>query len=295
MPQLWQDRAGKFSALKAITLILLCLPVCWIAGQFIFDQLGPRPINESVHLVGQWTLRLLLITLAVTPARRIFKWSKLVLVRRMLGVATAIYAGLHLLDYMTDLNFAPGQIAFEITTRIYLVIGMVALIGLTILGITSTDRWIRRLGKSWQKLHYLVYGIAVLGTIHYFMQSKLNVSEPIFLAGYLGWLLGYRLLDRYLPLAMVKAPWLLALYAMLAAALTMLGEAAYLNLQVHAPFERVMAANFSLSTGLRPAVVVLVTGLGIALLALIQPFARIAGEAIAGRIATLRQASRATP
>ena len=127
-------------------------------------------------------MRFLLLSLAVTPLRRIANYPKLILVRRMLGLTVLAYGVVHLGLYVVDQNFILSKVVSEIVSRFYLTIGFVALLGLTVLGITSTDGMIRRLGKAWPRLHKSVYLIAILGLIHYYLQAKIDVSDPVYVA-----------------------------------------------------------------------------------------------------------------
>jgi sulfoxide reductase heme-binding subunit YedZ len=204
-----------------------------------------------------WTIRLIFIALAITPLRSILQWPRLILVRRMIGVAAFAYAITHLSLYTADQMFDLAKVASEIVHRIYLTIGFSALIGLAALAATSTDGMIRRLGpRNWQRLHRLVYLIALLAVVHYCMQSKLDLWEPTIMAGIYGWLMGYRLL---VPVVAVRGRlplvWLGAL-GVAAAVLTALGETAYFRLAFGVDPMRVIAANWSLVTGVRPAAVV---------------------------------------
>src|SRR6202035_3514180 len=150
------------------------------------------------------------------------------------------------------------KVASEIVHRIYLTIGFTAVLGLAALAATSTDGMIRRLGpRNWQRLHRLVYLIAVLAVVHYCMQSKLDLWEPTIIAGIYGWLMGYRLLCPFLAVrGRLRLFWLGAL-GVAAAVLTALGEAAYFWAAFGVDPMRVIAANWSLVTGVRPAAVVL--------------------------------------
>jgi methionine sulfoxide reductase heme-binding subunit len=169
----------------------------WIAWLWATQGLGPKPVTEAIHRTGDWTVRLLIATLAVTPLRRIANYPKLILVRRMLGLAVLGYAVLHLSLYALDLAFDLTRIATEIVLRIYLLIGFAALVGLVALGATSTDAAIRRLGANWHRLHRAIYAIAVLALAHYFLQAKLNVTQPVLWSGFFLLLMGYRLIRRF--------------------------------------------------------------------------------------------------
>jgi methionine sulfoxide reductase heme-binding subunit len=268
--QPWLDYSGRLSPLKLLVFVALFLPGGWIALALASGQLGADPIKEALHQLGLWAIRWLLITLAVTPARSMLQWPRVMLVRRMLGVAAFAYAAAHLLLYVVDEAFDLAKVASEIALRFYLTIGFVALLGLAALAATSTDGMVRRLGgRRWQRLHRLVYAIVALGLIHYFIQSKLVVYEPMVMDGLFLWLMGYRLIatqrrDRRVPLAALAA------ISLASAALTALGEAVYYWLKTGVDPSRVLAVNFSLATGIRPGVVVLAVGAAVTALAALR-------------------------
>lgn len=262
----WNDYSGRLSPLKLAVFVALFLPWLYVMIAFPRGWLGARPVTEAIHQIGLWTIRLLFLALAVTPLRDIWQWPRLILVRRMLGVAAFVYGLFHLTLYAADQSFDLAKVASEIVLRFYLTIGFAALLGLLALAATSTDRMIRRLGRRWQKLHRLVYLIALLAVVHYWLQSKLEVWEPTIMAGLYLWLIGYRLLaGRFavrgrLPLSLV------ALLAPAATLLTAIGEATYFHVAYHVPLWRVIAVNWSLMTGVRPAPVVLAITLAITIL-----------------------------
>ncbi len=168
----------------------LLLAAFGLAGQ----SLGANPIEELIHQLGLWGLRLLLLTLAITPLRRITGKVWLLKLRRMLGLFSFFYVLLHFLSYAIldqGLNFA--AIGEDILERPYITLGITALMMLIPLAVTSTNGWMRRLGRRWKKLHQLVYVIAILGVWHFFWQVKLDTREPLVYAGILIVLLGYRI------------------------------------------------------------------------------------------------------
>src|SRR5438128_11332983 len=166
--------------------------------------LQPQPYTAAIREIGLWTIRLIFIALAITPLRGVLQWPRLILVRRMVGVAAFAYALTHLSLYTADQMFDLVKVASEIVSRIYLTIGFTAVLGLSALAATSTDGMVRRLGgRNWQRLHRLVYVIALLAVVHYCMQSKLDLWEPSIMAGIYFWLMGYRLLAKYLPRAQI--------------------------------------------------------------------------------------------
>lgn len=189
----WLER-GRFSPLKAATLVLLVMPAGWIAYGWREGLLGARPLDTAVHQFGLLTVRLVLITLAVSPVRSTLAWPRAMVLRRMLGVAAACYAAGHLVLYAAQQNWHLLHVGAEILHRVYLTIGFAALLGLLVLAGTSTNAWIRRLGRAWQRLHRLIYLIAALGLLHFFMQAKADVRPAVFYTGLFCWLMLWRLL-----------------------------------------------------------------------------------------------------
>jgi sulfoxide reductase heme-binding subunit YedZ len=260
----WRDRTGRLCPLRSVTLLLVLMPAAWLVGQAIAGTLGVEPVKAATNEMGLWTIRLLLVTLAVTPLGCILCSPQVLSLRRMLGVTTMAYALGHLLLYAAEQGFVLPRIATEIALRFYLTIGFVALLGLVVLGWTSTDGWMRKLGKRWKRLHGLVFPLAVLGVFHFVLQSKSQLWEAIMAAGFLAWLLGWRLLPR---------PWrahpavLLALAP--AAGLAAAGlEYAWYALATNLPADRILAANLETDFGLRPAVWVALVALAVPVLAL---------------------------
>ncbi len=149
MPRLkapWNERNGRFSRVKAIVFALLFAPAGWIVFQAATGMLDPKPVTEMIHRTGDWAVRLILLSLLVTPLRRFAQWPKLIAVRRMVGVAAFAYAFAHLCLYVVDQKYDLLHVAAEIALRFYLTIGFVAWLGLAALSATSTDAMIKRLG-----------------------------------------------------------------------------------------------------------------------------------------------------
>jgi sulfoxide reductase heme-binding subunit YedZ len=267
----WYDYGGRFSPFKLAVFVSLFVPAGWVAVAYAFGLLGARPLNAAIHAIGLWTIRLIFLALAVTPLRQVLQWPRLIIVRRMIGVAAFAYVLVHFSLYVTSQAFDLEKVASEIIRRVYLTIGFAALLGLMALAATSTDGMVRRLGgKRWQRLHRLVYLIGVLAVIHNCFQSKLDEWEPTVMAGLLAWLLSYRLLAARLGGRRGLAlPWVAGL-SVAAAAGTALGEALYFRLAFGAPLLRVLDANLSLATGVRPAAVVLAIGLAVTLAAALR-------------------------
>jgi sulfoxide reductase heme-binding subunit YedZ len=254
----WRERNGSFSWFRAAILLAVCLPGMVTAIQYFAGYFPVRPITEIIHATGLWTIRLLMIGLAVTPFRQSFRWARLVTVRRMIGVAAFSYAVLHLVFYAADNMFDLYKVAGEIALRIYLTIGFAALLILAALALTSTDGMVKRLGgKAWARLHRWVYAAGLLACIHYFMQSKQNVSEPLVVAGLFLWMMAYRLVYWLSSAERAAALPTLAGLGVLSALATALGEAAYYHFKSNAPFLRVLEPNLTFQAGIRPAWVVL--------------------------------------
>ncbi|MCF6264508.1 MAG: sulfoxide reductase heme-binding subunit YedZ [Xanthomonadales bacterium] len=189
MPNIRLLKALVF-AVCLVPFVLLGLAAFNLAGQ----SLGANPIEELLHQLGLWGLRFLLLTLAITPLGQLSGKTWLLKLRRMLGLFSFFYILLHFLSYaILDQGLSYTAIIEDIIERPYITLGMTALLMLIPLAITSTNGWMRRLGRRWKKLHRLVYVIAILGVWHFFWQVKLDTREPLIYAGILSVLLGYRL------------------------------------------------------------------------------------------------------
>lgn len=166
--------------IKPVIFLACLVPLALGVWDGIGDQLGANPIEEITHRTGDWTLRMLLITLAATPARRLFGWLWPLRVRRMLGLYTFFYACLHLSTYLVlDQFFDWGEILKDIIKRPYITVGFAAFVLLVPLAVTSTNAMMRRLGKRWRQLHQLVYVIGGLGILHYLWLVKADYLLPI--------------------------------------------------------------------------------------------------------------------
>lgn len=161
-------------------------------------DLGADPVSELLETCGKTALNFLLLTLAVTPLRQITGWSQLLRLRRILGLFAFGYALAHFAIYVClDLGLDFATLGEDIAKRPYITVGFAALLTLIPLAATSTDRAMRRMGRRWQRLHRLVYPIAVLGVWHYWWQVKLDTREPFIYASILALLLGWRAVHRY--------------------------------------------------------------------------------------------------
>ena len=262
-----RERSGAWCPEKVVAFVGALLPALWLFGRVWMHDLGPRPFTEAIHFIGDWTVRFLYLTLAVSPARRIFMAPRLILMRRTLGVATCAYALFHLTLYVLDQQLDLSKVAWEIVLRFYLTIGFVALLGLIALAVTSFDRAVRYLGSQrWNQLHMLVYAIAVLAQIHFLLQSKNDVWEPMLMLGFLVWLFGYRL---FFALAGEVTFLRLVALAVLSAYLTALTETGWYAFKTGVNVWMIFLANFDFSYDIRPAWWVLAASLAVAAASLI--------------------------
>lgn len=263
----WLDRSGRVSTFKSFVFLLLLMPGLYVGWRLATGGYA-RPYILANHDLGLWAIRLLFVSLAVTPLRQALAWPKLIQVRRMTGVAACLYALAHFLFYALDKSLQWGVIATEIALRYYLTIGFVALLLITALGVTSTDGMVRRLGgKRWAWLHRAVYLIGILAVVHFFIQVKADVTEPFIMGGLFAWLMLYRVLARRRPVSFTA----LIVLAIVLCGLTAGAEAFYYHLKTNADMLRVLSANLSFGIGVRPAWLVGGIGLLIALLSLGRP------------------------
>ncbi len=259
--QIWRDKRGRLSALRMATLALLLFPLAKALFDYEAIIHGARPLTELIHRAGFWALIFLGVTLAVTPFRSVARYGNLIDVRRMLGVGTFCYIAAHLGLYIADQMFDLGRVFHEITHRWYLIIGATAWLGLAVLAITSTDGMTRRLGGlRWRRLHQLVYVIALLSLIHYFQQTKADVTVPVFAAGLFGWLIAYRVLAWWQDTTQLSTLDLLLL-TIVVSALTFFGEAIGIGIAFNVSPMTVLGVAFNIEAGIRPGWQVLGAGL----------------------------------
>lgn len=179
---------------KPLVFVAALAPFAWLVTRALTDRLSANPIEDITLTTGIWALRFLVLTLAVTPLRRVTGWNRLVQYRRMLGLFAFFYAVLHVLTWVVlDLFFAWDLILADIARRPFITAGMVALLAMLPLAVTSTKGWIRRLGRRWQTLHRLVYLSAVAAAIHYLWKVKVMWGSPVYYAAIIAGLLAFRL------------------------------------------------------------------------------------------------------
>lgn len=175
-------------------------PAAWLAAGFFLDWLGVNPIEKMTHVTGMTALILLLLTLAVTPLRRLTGWNPLIQLRRPLGLFAFVHATLHFSIWMVlDLGFRLDWVWGEIRERPFITVGFAAFLVMIPLAVTSTKGWIRRLGRRWALLHRGAYLAAGLAIVHFTWIQKADLRLPLLLAGVLGLLLAFRvqaLLER---------------------------------------------------------------------------------------------------
>ena len=186
------------SYLKPAAFLICLIPFGQLLYRAYANELGANPIDTITRFTGSWSLFILLASLVVTPLRRVTGWNELIRYRRMLGLFAFFYAALHFSTYMIlDLYFDFSAIAKDILKRPYITVGFSALVLMIPLAVTSTSGMIRRLGKRWQQLHYLVYVIAILGVIHFYWLVKSDITRPAQYGAVLALLLGYRLYHKW--------------------------------------------------------------------------------------------------
>ena len=188
------------SRLKPVVFLVCLIPFAQLAFNAYAGELGANPIETITRFTGSWSLIILIASLAVTPLRRITGWNDLIKLRRMFGLFAFFYAALHFATYMVlDLYFDFPAILKDILKRPYITVGFAAFVLMIPLAVTSTAGMIRRLGKRWQQLHYLVYVVAILGVVHFYWLVKADISRPAQYGAVLAILLGYRLVAKWAP------------------------------------------------------------------------------------------------
>ena len=182
---------------KPFVFVLALVPFGYLVFAVLTGRTSANPAEDIILTTGIWALRFLLLTLAITPIRRVTGWNPIIGYRRMLGLFAFFYATAHLLSYVAfDRVFVWSEIGADIAKRPFITAGMTAFALMVPLAITSTRGWIRRLGRRWQLLHRLVYASAVVACVHFIWKVKVVIGEPIYYAAVLAALLGFRILWR---------------------------------------------------------------------------------------------------
>jgi len=181
-------------ALKPVVFSLCLLPFGWLVYAAGTNALGPDPAESIMHLTGEWSLRILLVTLAVSPVRKIWGWRWPMTLRRMLGLFAFFYATVHLASFSHFyIGWTPGILLEELVERPYITVGALAWVLMLPLAVTSTRKMQRRLKRNWRRLHRAVYPAAMLACLHLLWQARSDLGEPILYSVLLFMLLIWRL------------------------------------------------------------------------------------------------------
>ena len=182
---------------KPMIFFMALIPFIWLLLKVFQNDLGPDPAQALSIETGEWTLRFLLLTLAITPFRQIFRMAEIARLRRMIGLFTFFYASIHFLSWMAFiLGFRWLAIAEELVERPYITVGFLAYVILFLLGVTSTNSMVRKLGKNWKRLHKFVYAASILAIVHLLWILRTDVTEAVIYGVLLVILLGYRIFRK---------------------------------------------------------------------------------------------------
>ena len=182
---------------KPVTFLLALTPFILLLSKVFQNDLGPDPAQTLSIETGEWTLRFLLLTLAITPFTQIFKMIEIARLRRMIGLFTFFYGSIHFVSWMAfTLGFRWLAIVEELVERPYISVGFLAYVILFLLGITSTNYMVRKLGRNWKRLHKFIYAASVLAIIHLLWILRTDITEAVIYGAVLAILLGYRVLRR---------------------------------------------------------------------------------------------------
>ena len=184
---------------RTLVLVNAAVPAALLGWDAWHHQLGANPVNFAILTTGMMALIFLMLTLLVTPLRKVSGWNWIIFARRTLGLYAFFYACLHfLIFFCLDRSFSVSSTLTEMAKRNYLIIGSIALLVMVPLAVTSTNAMIKRLGgKRWRALHRLAYVAGIAGVIHYYMQTKKDVRQPLVFMAILALLLVYRLVEYW--------------------------------------------------------------------------------------------------
>ncbi len=185
---------NRWWILKPAAFLACLMPMSWLTFAALTDRLSANPLDDITELTGTWTLRFLMITLAVSPLRRLTGWSSLIRFRRMLGLFAFFHGFLHFMTFVAlEQEFMWPEIVKDIPMRPFITAGFTGFVLMIPLAVTSTKKWIARLGgRRWQWLHRLVYVSAAAGVIHYLWLVKSDIQRPVAYGSLLTVLLGIR-------------------------------------------------------------------------------------------------------
>ena len=184
--------------MKALVFVFCLNPLFWLGWRALHSDLTANPIEFITHFTGDWTLRLIIITLAVTPLRKLLGLPDLIRFRRMIGLFAFFYGSLHFITYIwLDKFFDLGEMWRDVYKRRFITVGFLSFVLMIPLAVTSTAGWIRRLGGArWQRLHRLIYVSAIEGVVHYYWLVKSDVRKPVFYGCLVGILLLFRVVVK---------------------------------------------------------------------------------------------------
>ena len=182
---------------KPMIFFMALIPFIWLLLKVFQNDLGPDPAQALSIETGEWALRFLLLTLAITPFRQIFRVVEIARLRRMIGLFAFFYASIHFLSWMAFiLGFRWLAIAEELVESPYITVGFLAYVILFLLGVTSTNSMVRRLGKNWKRLHKFIYAASILAIVHLWWILRTDVTEAVIYGVLLAILLGYRIFRK---------------------------------------------------------------------------------------------------
>jgi methionine sulfoxide reductase heme-binding subunit len=185
-------------AAKVVIFLAALVPLALLGRGLMTGNLGANPAETIQLTTGRWAFKFLLMTLSITPLRRLTGWNVVIQYRRMLGLFAFFYATCHFLAYWAfDLTFAFGGMVADVRKRPFIAFGFTAFLLLIPLAVTSTKGWIRRLGKKWTELHRLIYVSAVLAAVHFALKVKVFAGDPVLYAAAVAVLLLFRVFWRY--------------------------------------------------------------------------------------------------
>lgn len=253
----WTDKKGRVHTLRSVVFVLILVPGLVLAVRWGVWGLGTRPLKVAIHSTGYWAVWLLLASLLISPLKALTGNTQLTVVRRMVGLASLVYALVHVTLYVIDEGGGVLHLLTEIVSRFYLTIGALAAAGLIVLGVTSTDGIMRRMGTQWKQLHRLAYLIATLTAVHYVLQSKADVSQALVAIGVFVWLM----LWRTLPAGRDRTPVPVLGLAVAAALTTVLSEYVWYRFGTRIDPVKAVRLEADLRYGLHPAALVLALGL----------------------------------
>jgi sulfoxide reductase heme-binding subunit YedZ len=257
----WSERSGRLSQIKLLTFLIVCAPALYWAFE-IWADIPANPVNYIIKQSGDWSMRLMVAVLAVSPLRRLLRLNRLILVRRMLGIAALIYGLIHLLFYFVSQDWDWPLIIDGMLTALYLTTGYVALALMLVLGLTSNDWSIHTLGTNgWRRLHWIVYPAAILSLVHFLLEVRADGDEAAIIAGLLLYLFLFRGLRRATGETRLSH---LLILAPICGVATLLLEAAYYKWGTGVHAESILWANLDFPHDIRPGWWVLFAGLVIA-------------------------------